>query len=71
MGLGGQLHALATFAWERDMVLIVQEAGWAAGLVWTGTENFTPTGIRSVYYPAPSKSLYQLSNPSHMAGCPY
>ena len=27
--------------------LIVQEAGWATGPVWTDAENLTPTGIRS------------------------
>jgi hypothetical protein len=32
---------------ERDLVPIVQEAGWAPGLVWTGSENTTPIGIRS------------------------
>ena len=32
---------------ERDPVPIVQEAGWAAGPVWTGAENLAPTGIRS------------------------
>jgi len=71
MGLGGQLHALATFAWERDLVPIVQEAGWAAGPVWTGAENLAPVGIQSLCCPALSTSLYQLSNSSHMAGCPY
>jgi hypothetical protein len=30
---------------ERDPVLIVQEAGWAPGPVWTGAENLAPTGI--------------------------
>jgi hypothetical protein len=32
---------------EREPVLIVQEAGWAPGPVWTGTENLAPTGIQS------------------------
>jgi len=27
---------------ERDLVLIVQEAGWAPAQVWTGVENLTP-----------------------------
>ena len=31
----------------KDPVPIVQEAGWAPGLVWTGAENLDPTGIRS------------------------
>ena len=29
----------------KDLVLIVQEAGWASELVWTGAENLAPTGI--------------------------
>jgi hypothetical protein len=29
---------------ERDPVSIVQEAGWASGLVWTGMENLTTAG---------------------------
>ena len=28
---------------ERDLVHIVQEAGWAPGPVWTGEENLAPT----------------------------
>jgi hypothetical protein len=27
------------------LVPIVQEAGWAPGPIWTGAENFAPTGI--------------------------
>jgi len=42
----------------KDPVLIVQEAGWAPGLVWTGAENLAPTGIRSPDRPARSQSLY-------------
>jgi len=26
----------------KDPIPIVQEAGWAPGLVWTGAENLTP-----------------------------
>ena len=39
----------------------VQEAGWAPGPFWTGTENLAPTGIRSPDRPASSESLYRLS----------
>ena len=53
----------------KDPVLIVQEAGWAPGPVWTGAENLTPTGIRSSDRPARSQSLYRLSYPSHNALC--
>jgi len=31
----------------KDPVPIVQEVGWAPEPVWTGAENFVPTGIRS------------------------
>jgi len=41
-------------------VSIVQEAGWAAGPVWTGAENLTATGIWSPDRPARIESLYQL-----------
>jgi len=27
---------------SQDPELIVQDAGWAPGLVWTGVENLTP-----------------------------
>jgi hypothetical protein len=36
----------------KDPVPIVQEAGWATGLVWTCAKNFAPTGIRSPDRPA-------------------
>jgi hypothetical protein len=38
----------------NNTVLIVQEAGWAPGPVWTGAENLTLTGIRSPDRPARS-----------------
>jgi hypothetical protein len=46
---------------EKDLVPIVQEAGWAPGPVWTGAENLAPTGIQPPDHPARSQSLYQLS----------
>jgi hypothetical protein len=49
----------------KDPVPIVQEAGWAPGLVWTGVENLAPTGIRSLDHPARSQFLYQLSYLAH------
>jgi len=30
---------------KRELVSIVQEVGWVSGPVWTGPENFTPTGV--------------------------
>jgi hypothetical protein len=44
MGVGGQRHAPAAFTTGKDPVPIVQEAGWAPGLVWMGSENLAPTG---------------------------
>jgi hypothetical protein len=49
----------------KDLVPIVQVAGWAPGLVWTGAENLSPTGIRSPERPAHSQSLYRLHYPAH------
>jgi hypothetical protein len=40
------------FTHGKDPVAIVQEAWWAPGPVWTGAENFAPTGIRSPDRPA-------------------
>ena len=53
------------FTTGKDLVPIVQEAGWAPGTVWTGAENLThpPTVIRSPERPARIKSLYRLSYP--------
>jgi len=61
MGLGAQPHAPAASTPGKDPVPIVQEAEWAPGPVWTGTENLAPTGIRSADRPARSQSLYGLS----------
>jgi len=44
----------------KTWVPLVQEAGWAPGLVWTGAENLVPTRIRSLDHPARSQSLYRL-----------
>jgi hypothetical protein len=51
----------------KDLVPIVQEAGWAPGPVWTGAENVAPpTGIQSPDRPARSQSLYRLIYPAHV-----
>ena len=42
---------------QKDPVLIVQEARYAPGPVWTVAENLAPTGIRSPDRPARSESL--------------
>jgi len=36
---------------ERDLLTIIQEAGWAPGLVWMNVENPTPTRIPSLDHP--------------------
>ena len=51
---------------REDPVLIVQEAGWALGPVWTDAENLASTGIRSPDRPARSQSLYRLLYPAHV-----
>jgi hypothetical protein len=42
MGVGGQRHDPAVFILGKDPVLILQEAGWDSGPVWTGAENLPP-----------------------------
>jgi hypothetical protein len=46
---------------ERDLVPLVQEAGWAPGPASTSAENLAPTGIRSLDRSARTESLYRLS----------
>jgi hypothetical protein len=53
----------------KDLVPIVREARWAPGLVWTGAENLTPTGIQSLDRPARSHSLYRLRYLAHSLRC--
>ena len=54
---------------ERDLVPIVQEAGWAPGPVWTGAENLAGAGIRFPDRSARSESLYRLSYPGPPKRC--
>ena len=42
MGEDGQSHALTALHWQRDPASIIQETGWAPGLVWMGVETFAP-----------------------------
>jgi len=51
------------FTPRKDPVPIVQETGWAPGLVWTGAEYLASIGIQSPDRPALSQSLYWLSYP--------
>jgi len=50
----------------KDPALIVQEAEWAPGPVWTGAEKLAPIGIRSPDRPTRSQSLYRQSYPAPM-----
>jgi hypothetical protein len=52
MEVGSQRHAPAALPSGRDPVPILQEAGWALGLVWTDAENLSPTWFRSRDRPA-------------------
>jgi hypothetical protein len=54
MWVGGQSHAAAALASERDLVPIVQEGG-APGLVLEGCRHHPPTGIRFLDRPARSE----------------
>jgi len=53
------------FTPRKDLVPIVQEAGWAPGPVLTGAENLALTGIRSPARPACSQLLYRLRYLAH------
>ena len=57
------------FSPGKDTVPIVQVALWAPGPVWTGVENFAPTGIRSSDRPALSESLYRPHYPGATKMC--
>jgi hypothetical protein len=48
MGVGGQRHAPVVLP-PNDLVSIVEENGWASGLVWTGAEK-SPLTVYIVYY---------------------
>jgi len=49
----------------KDPVPIVQAVGWAPMPVWTGAENFVPTGFRSEDRPA--RSQYCTGTPSNFS----
>ena len=49
---------------RKDLVSIVQEAGWAPGLVWTGRKS-RPHRDLIPDHPARSQSLYRLSYLAH------
>jgi len=49
------------FTPKKNTVIIVYEAKWAPGKVWTGEENLVHIGIRFPDYPACNETLYRLS----------
>ena len=63
MGVGGQHNAPAAFTPRKDLVSIVQEAGWASETVWIGAKNLASTGIRFPDLPNRNESLYRLRHP--------
>jgi len=46
-GVGGQRHTPPALPPGKRPLTHLQEAGWAPGPVWTGAENFAPTGVRT------------------------
>jgi len=70
-GWGVSVTPRPLFTFGKDLLPIVQEAGWAPGPVWTGAENLTPTGIRSLDRPACSQSLYRLCFLAQILSCPW
>ena len=65
-GWGVRVTLRPFFTLGKDLVPIVQEAGWAPGPVWADAENLFPTGIRSPDRPAHSQSLYRLRYPAYL-----
>jgi len=60
-GWGVSVMPWPFFTPRKDPVPILQEAGWATGLVWTGVENLAPHRDSILDHPACSQSLYRLS----------
>ena len=56
------------FAPGKDMVPILQEAGWAPGPVWTGGKS-RPHRDLIPDHPARSQSIYRMSYPPHEYLC--
>jgi hypothetical protein len=64
-GVGGQRHVPASFTPGKDPVRIVQEAGWAPGPVWIGSETLPPPGFDPQTQPLASRYTdYAIPAPS-------
>jgi len=48
-------HLQPLYSFKRDLVPIVQDAGWALGLVWMGLDNLTCHSVWIPDYPACSE----------------
>jgi hypothetical protein len=57
MGVGEQRHPPGRFTPGKDLVPIVDEAGWAQGRSGRVRKILPPTGIRSLNHPARSESI--------------
>jgi len=56
------------YPYGRDLIPIVQKAGWAPGLIWMGAEKLSTTGIQSQNCPARKKPLCQLRHHINKGG---
>ena len=66
-GLGVSVTPRPLFIPRKDPALIVQEAGWTPGPVWTVAKNLAPpTGFDLRTAQTVVHSLYRLSHPAHI-----
>jgi len=56
--------------WEKDLVPIVQEAGWMPGPIWIDAKNLPPAWVRSLGRPSHRESLYYLHYPGPWISLP-
>jgi hypothetical protein len=64
-GWGVSVTPRPLFTPGKDPVPIVQEVGWAPGMIRTRAENLAPTGIGSPDRPGRSQTLYRIRYPAH------
>ena len=57
MGVDVQRNEPANLPPRIDLVIIVLEARWVPGPIWTGAENLAPKGIRPPDHAGRSESL--------------
>ena len=67
MGVCGQHHT-GRFAPGKDPVPIIQEAGWAPGLVWKGVEISPPPGFDPRTLQAIASHYTDWAIPAHPGG---